>query len=325
MEIVIHTDESQPQAAQLVGQLKRAVMNDELGPDNCLPSVRQLANDLDISAKTVAQAYRQLESESLIRPGRSGSPIVDVRGRTALRLAYEMSVARSIHDRLVSPLQIETNSIEATGVSVPSAELGGDLIDAVSSDRGTDLFLADACGHGVGAGIVMAMLKSAIRMGTQEGRALPELLEDLNNVMYETLTAGLFATLACLRIDPRGRLEYALVGHHHLLHYRTATGSSRRLSHRNYPLGLFESRSFTTDRLCPEPGDLCLVYTDGLSETTDASGEEFGHDRIERTLEKHASRSLGEIQHALFDAVVRFGRQRDDRTLLLVRFKSENG
>jgi len=325
MEIVIHTDESQPQSAQLVGQIKRAVMNDELGPESCLPSVRQLANDLDVSSRTVARAYRELESESLIRRTRSGAMKIDALGSSALRMAYEMSVARSIHDRLVCPVQFETESIEAIGRSMPSTELGGDLIDAVTGERGVDLFLADASGHGVGAGIVMAMLKSAIRMGAQEGKSLPELLGDLNNVMHDTLTDGLYATLACLRIDMRGRLEYALAGHHHLLHQSHATATVQRLSHRNYPLGLFGDRSFTTDHICPEPGDLVAVYTDGLHETTDVAGDELGHDEIERILEAHASQPLEQIQRALFEAVEAFGKQRDDRTLLLVRFKSEEG
>jgi serine phosphatase RsbU (regulator of sigma subunit) len=162
-------------------------------------------------------------------------------------------------------------------------------------------------------------------MGNQQGKALPQLLGDLNNVLHDTLTDGLYATLACLRIDTRGRLEYALAGHHHLLHHRQSTCSVQRLSHRNYPLGLFENRSFTTDRLCPEPGDLIAVYTDGLHETTDAAGEELGHDEIERILEANASRPLKEIQRAVFDAAEGFGKQRDDRTLLLVRFKSEKG
>jgi serine phosphatase RsbU (regulator of sigma subunit) len=70
-----------------------------------------------------------------------------------------------------------------------------------------------------------------------------------------------------------------------------------------------------------EPGDLLVVYTDGLNETTDASDEELGHEAIERTVTALAARPLPEIRQAVFDLVEQHGEQTDDRRLLLVRFR----
>ena len=67
MEIVIDIDEPVPLFAQLIDQIKRAVLSDTLGPGDPLPSIRQLANDLDLNNKTVAKAYRLLERDSVIR------------------------------------------------------------------------------------------------------------------------------------------------------------------------------------------------------------------------------------------------------------------
>ena len=136
----------------------------------------------------------------------------------------------------------------------------------------------------------MAMVKSSIRMGLRKREGLPELLCD------------------------------ALAGHHHIAHYRASASELRRLSHRNFPLGLFDNRTYGTDTVAPEPGDLLAVYTDGLNETTDASDTELGHEAIERTVAELAARPLGEIRQAVFDAVEAHGEQSDDRTLLLVRW-----
>ena len=233
----------------------------------------------------------------------------------------EMSLARNIHDTLVSPVSFTNDRIEALGFSCPSTEMGGDLIDVVDHGEITDLFLADVAGHGVGAGIVMAMVKSSIRMGLRKHEGLSELLGDLNEVLEGTTSPELYATLACLRIDPAGRVEYALAGHHHIAHYRASASEWQRLGHQNFPLGLLDGRTYSTDTVAPEPGDLLAVYTDGLNETTDASDAELGHEAIERTVADLAARPLGEIRQAVFDLVEKHGEQSDDRTLLLVRFR----
>lgn len=320
MQIVIDINGRVPVCAQMIGQIKRAVLSDEIGPGEALPSVRQLANDLDLDSETVAKAYRVLESESIIRTRGSRGPFIDGQGKTTLHLMAEMSLARNIHDTLVSPVYFTNDRIEALGSSVPSTGMGGDLIDLVDHDEITDLFLADVSGHGVGAGIVMAMLKASIRMGLRRREDLSELLGNLNEVLENTTSSELYATLACLRVERNGRVEYALAGHHHIAHYRASTSELRRLAHRNFPLGLLDGRTYGTATVTPEPGDLLAVYTDGLNETSDAFGAELGHQAIERTVTALAGLPLGEIRRDVFDLAERHGEQSDDRTLLLVRF-----
>ncbi len=321
MEIAIDIDDSVPLFAQLIGQIKQAVLSDKVRPGDALPSIRQLANDLDLNNKTVAKAYRLLERDSVIQTKGSRGTFVNGQGKTTVRLMAEMSLARNIHDTLVSPVSFTNDRIEALGISCPSTEMGGDLIDVVDHGEITDLFLADVAGHGLGASIVMGMVKSSIRMGLRKREGLSELLGDLNEVLTGTTHPGLYATLACLRIDPAGRVEYALAGHHHIAHYRALASEVRRLGHRNFPLGLLDGRTYSTDTVAPEPGDLLAVYTDGLNETTNASDTELGHEAIEQTVADLAARPLGEIHQAVFDLVETHGEQSDDRTLLLVRFR----
>ena len=248
-------------------------------------------------------------------------------GRTTVRLMTEMSLARTIHDTLVPALRFANERIEAVGLSFPSTEMGGDLIDVIERDACTDLFVADVSGHGVKAGVVMGMVKSAIRMGLCRpvpgpGHGdLSDLLRDLNSVLESTTSAELYATLAALRIDRDGGLQYALAGHHHIVHIPAAGSEVRRLGERAYPLGLLDDRTYETRAVALGAGDLLAIYTDGLNETTDASERELGHEPIESLLVRLAARPLDEIRDAVFALVARHGAQADDRTLLLVRFR----
>ncbi len=83
--------------------------------------------------------------------------------------------------------------------------MGGDIIDAVCGDHTVDVYLADVSGHGVGAGIVMSMVKGAIRMRLRAGGSLPALAADLNAVLTELTRDDMFATFAAVRASPQGR------------------------------------------------------------------------------------------------------------------------
>jgi multidrug transporter EmrE-like cation transporter len=240
-------------------------------------------------------------------------------GRTAMRLMTEMTLARNIHDTLVPPLEFSDSRIEAFGVSAPSTEMGGDLIDLVDHDDVTDLFLADVSGHGVRAGVVMGMVKSAIRMGLRRRESLSKLLRDLNDVLEATTSADLYATFAGIRIGRNLQVEYSLAGHHHIVHHRAASSDVARLGGRGFPLGLFGDQDYATEHITLRPGDLLAVYTDGLNETAGPSDEELGHEAIERRIRQLAGKPLREIHRAVLDLVDAYGKQTDDRTLLLVR------
>jgi hypothetical protein len=243
-------------------------------------------------------------------------------GRRTVRLQTEMSLAREIHQTLAPALEYASARVEALGVSRPSSEMGGDLVDVVEKDGITDLFVVDVSGHGVRAGVVMGMVKSALRMGLTEPGGLGELLGRLNSVLETTTSPALYATAAAVRIDPgRGAAEYVLAGHHPIL--RLPAGSSRieRLGVSALPLGMMAGTSYESRSVALARGDLLAIYTDGLSETMDAGERELGHEAIERCLVQNAGRPLADLQRAMFEVAERHGAQADDRSLLLVRMK----
>jgi hypothetical protein len=242
-------------------------------------------------------------------------------GRQTLRLVTEMRLARDIHATLVPAIAFDDGRLEVLGVSDPSTEMGGDLIDVVDRGEATDLFVADVSGHGVRAGVVMGMVKSAIRMKLRRPADLPELLDELNDVLEGTTSPELYATLTALRIDRSGGVEFGLAGHHPIACFRGGSATVERLGARTFPLGLFAGRTYGTERTTLAPGDLLAVYTDGLPETADGEERELGHEPIEREIAARAGRPLAEIRDAVLDLVRRHGAQADDRSLLLVRYR----
>jgi serine phosphatase RsbU (regulator of sigma subunit) len=241
-------------------------------------------------------------------------------GRTTVRLMTEMNLAARIHETLVPRIELTDEGLAVLGVSVASTEMGGDLVDVVRHENGVDLLLVDVSGHGVRAGVVMGMIKAAIRTQLRRPEPLARLFGELNEVLEQTTSAELYATMAGLRVQPSKRkVEYGIAGHHHVVLVRD--GEVERLHDRNMPIGMMADQDYPTASTNVGSGDLLAAYTDGLNETADESDRELGHEPIERTITELRERPLAEIQQAVFDLVTKHGSQVDDRTLLLARLR----
>lgn len=98
--------------------------------------------------------------------------------------------------------------------------MGGDLVDLVVDGGKVFAYLADVSGHGISAGILMRMVKTAMRQAWLTKQSLSALLESVNTVLPAVKEPEMYATLAALRFDGFSRAEFALVGHPSVLHYR---------------------------------------------------------------------------------------------------------
>jgi sigma-B regulation protein RsbU (phosphoserine phosphatase) len=197
--------------------------------------------------------------------------------------------------------------------------MGGDLIDAVESNGTLLAYVADISGHGLAAGQLMGMLKTAIRVSLQFRQEPVAVLESVDRVLPTVKQANMYATLALLYFDGSSEVEYSLAGHPPILHYRAATASTARLAMEQFPLGLIPGGRYKSQRATYAPQDLFLMMTDGISEVPNASDEEFGLDRLDLLLRNHAVRPLPQIWELIMGEVQRHGVQQDDQTLLLLR------
>lgn len=240
-------------------------------------------------------------------------------GRRYFRSYAEIELAKEIHQHLVPPIAERIGEYEFQGVSLPSGEVGGDLVDLVQKDGRWAAILADVSGHGVPAGVFMAMFKTAVRMTPALDRPAPEFLAGLNHVLSDLSKPNMYATVAAVRLNGEGTLDICLAGHLPILHWKAAQAKIEEVSIQNFPVGMLDMAEFETKPLAIAPGDLLVFLTDGLSETADKKGEEFGMDRVKKLVAETARGPLSQISDALFAAVQKFGPQDDDRSLPLVR------
>jgi len=242
-------------------------------------------------------------------------------GRRRVRTEAEMALARDIHVSLVPPVNLETPWCEMHGRSIPAAEVGGDLVDALVVDGRPLGFVADVSGHGVPAGALMGLLKASLRTRLRAPGDPGAVLADLNEVLGELTRPNTFATAAVLVLESPVRLACALAGHPPILHWRTSDRGVARLGGGGMALGIRPGERYAIAYTDVTPGDVLAVLTDGLTETMDDRDRELGLGPIEAALAAHAEAPLPDLFDRLLGLAQAHGPQQDDRTLLLVRVR----
>ena len=247
-------------------------------------------------------------------------------GKEAFKLRNELDLAHGIQKTLVPPITLSTACFEVYGISCPSEKVGGDLVDALCLPNGDAVaYLADIAGHGLQAGILMGMLKTAARTALLEAgqrdaaHTLPLLLSRLNTVLPDVKEPHMYATFTGFRLCGDGSVHYALAASPPILHWHASGSALSHLEEEQFPLGLLPIAGFDGQKLKTAPGDLLVVATDGILEVCDKGEEEFGLARLKDVIETHAKAPLFELAKRILEAANGFGKQADDQTILIVR------
>ena len=234
-----------------------------------------------------------------------------------------MRLAGEIHRGLVPEIDSGDGEFEFYGRSWPSGEVGGDLVDLVQSEWGWLAYVADVSGHGVPAGVLMTMMKSAAR--TRLSAVGPSsFLPAINQTLIPLSQPSMYLTLAFLNYSA-GVMKFSTAGHVPILHYQQ---ESREVEERfvgNYPLALLGDVQFEVSQIGSQPGDLFVILTDGLTEVVDDGDHDLGLAPLKAVLARNAAAPLCEVARQLRECALRHGKQLDDQTLLLVRRRSPNG
>jgi phosphoserine phosphatase RsbU/P len=258
------------------------------------------------------------------------SAYIGIAGREAFRIKNELALAHSIQKTLVPPIGNNTRCFEIYGISKPSDKVGGDLVDVVELPGGdTVAYLADIAGHGLQAGILMGMLKTAARTALADGEGaegkavLSKLMFRLNVVLPQVKEAHMYATFTALRLNQDGQSFYGMAASPPLLHWSASRRSIHRIEEEQFPLGLLTVLEFPSHQLSMEEGDVVLIATDGILEVASRErstfGTEFGVEALEKLLENHQELPLSRLAASILETVRSYGKQLDDQTLLLVR------
>lgn len=244
---------------------------------------------------------------------------VSLEGRRYVRIHSEMQLAADIHRALVPEISRRIGKFDFYGASVPSGAVGGDLFDVIEHDQSSFSYIADVSGHGVPAGVLMAMVKSAVRMRLADRWSIGEFLGNLNAVLYPLGRPETFVTFAYLSSNGDSTMEFSLAGHPPILHFPELSSEVLEHSVSNLPLGIFPEQQFESSSLSLAPCDLLVILTDGLPETFDAKHNELGMEALKRMILEIRHRPLKEIFDRVRAQALAFGKQLDDQTMLLVR------
>lgn len=240
-------------------------------------------------------------------------------GSRVFAATTEVKLAAEVHQALVPLVSRRLHEYEIYGASVPSGQIGGDLVDVATQSEQWIAYVADVSGHGVPAGMIMAMVKSATRMWQPSETGLPGMLAELNRVLLSVSAPNVFVTFACISGAESGALRFALAGHLPVLHYRSRTRTVEERIVRNLPLAVVPDVQFEDGCIDCEEGDLLVILTDGLTEAANKRGEEIGLEPLKDVLLRSADSSLDQISAALRQRSLEQGKQEDDQTVLLVR------
>lgn len=217
---------------------------------------------------------------------------VNTEGKRRTQLETEIALAGEIHRVLVPSIDRSWNGWDIAGVSRASGEMGGDLVDCFESPSGSlNALLMDVSGHGVKAGVVMALLKGSARATTLSSpdTSPAAAMARASSVMLESTEPGLFATGVWIELTARGTARLCNAGHPAPLIIRSGAKPDR-IEASGLPLGVTEHSDYEDAAHTLQPGDTLILYSDGLSEATDRStGKLLGIDRVEANCMKAAT------------------------------------
>lgn len=198
---------------------------------------------------------------------------------SAKRYQQELSIAASIQQRLMAVTIPEVPFARLGGRNLSCKEIGGDFFDAVNTDAGLAVVLADVSGKGVSAALLASTLQGMIYSHLTAGMQLTDIVTAVNSFFTHKHIGEKYATLILARIGGNGELEYVNCGHIPPL---IVSGEKvERPEHGNLPVGLLPGAEYSSARVQLKPGDRLILVTDGVTEAQDATGEFFEDFRLE--------------------------------------------
>jgi len=269
-------------------------------------------------------------------------PIVKARVRThlLLRQAHE-ALARqliAINNELEMARQIqlailprETPKFQGLDIAaryIPMSSVAGDFYDFIVVDeKHLGVLIADVFGHGLPSALIASMLQSAFAAQSAHASDPVRVLSQLNRALFGKFRSH-FVTAAYIFLDlEKSAVNYAGAGHPPLLVWRKSSGKVTEVLENGIFLGPFHNSTYSAVPLSLEVGDRIILYTDGIVEAGNSSGEEFGMDRFKGMVEENHALPADQFADTLLDGVAHWSEkisgpsQSDDITLLAIDFK----
>lgn len=247
--------------------------------------------------------------------------------QTRERIERDIEIARQLQFQFLPQNLPQIRRLEVATLCRPAYEVGGDYYDFIEMDKNRlGLVIADVSGKGIPAAFYMTMIKGIIQSRAFEEVAPRDLLKQINWVIYKNTGMNTFVTLFYAIIDvEQATIVYSNAGHNPPL-IISRSGQSRELSCGGMVLGVMPQPDYQEETVKLSDGDLLVLYTDGVIETTDVLGTEFGLLRLAGAVKNRdsipASHLITNICKAL-DSFAAGAPQNDDITMILVSYKHD--
>ena len=254
---------------------------------------------------------------------------------SGLRERFEMQnaleVAMEIQQHLLPQTSPRIDGVDIAATSIYSDETGGDYFDFPEADPERDprnptqlVALGDVTGHGIGAALIMASARSALRTRLHQDADLGTLLRDVNATLVEDIPMGRFMTMLFIRLksDTTG-FQWAGAGHDPPIVYDPVADEFHEPDGGGVPLGLVEDEMYEEyEEPLHGPGSIIVTATDGVWETVSPDGEFYGKDRLRDLVRRHRADTSQQIMEAVIDETNRFrghDRAEDDVTIVVIK------
>jgi sigma-B regulation protein RsbU (phosphoserine phosphatase) len=251
------------------------------------------------------------------------------------RLERELEIAKEVQEQLFPKRAPQMDKMELTGLCLPARIVSGDYYDFLQFDSQVmGLALGDICGKGISAALLMANLQATLRSNVLargahkfsdnhgENGNVAAVVKTVNQQIYNFTSANKFASFFyAVYDDSKSSLTYCNAGHNPPLFFNAQ--GFRRLSAGGTVVGIFPDAEFDQETIQLHSGDIFLAYTDGIIESVNEYGEEFGEQRLINLIRANLGLSAEQLQKAIVDEVLgwAFEEERDDdMTLIVARF-----
>ncbi|HZI49967.1 MAG TPA: SpoIIE family protein phosphatase [Pyrinomonadaceae bacterium] len=243
------------------------------------------------------------------------------------RLERELQVASEIQQRFQPTSAPQLDGYELQGISFPCYEIGGDYYDFIRRANGNLVVaLGDVSGKGTAAALLMSSLHAAVHAQFDMHPSLVEIISAVNRYLVESIPANRFVTLFYAELNPKdGQVSFLNAGHNPPLIVRTG-GTMEQLAAGGLPLGIMAEADFREGHTKLNPGDVLVIYSDGVSEAVSPTGEEFGPTRLYEAVARNLDASAAGIRDRIESALTKFAQgtpAADDITLVIVKRLAE--
>lgn len=247
------------------------------------------------------------------------------------RVNREIEIAREVQDRLFPQEMPRIPGATIAGHCRPALGVGGDYYDVFTLDDGrVGLAIGDVSGKGIAAALLMASLRASLRgVSLDNPRDFAKLMDKVNRLVYESSASNRYATFFFAAYDPKTRrLDSVNAGHNPPVVLRCGTNSHAdvlRLEADGPVVGLLPGVPYTEQSVVLMPGDLLVLFTDGISEAMTHDDEEWGDDRMIASADKCKDKTANEVLKHIFrdaDTFTAGAPQHDDMTLLVLKLEA---